>query len=164
MSTPQATTETSDADRRYPMSGIAFERLVDEESRLSALAQGQGVDEASGEAPDASQVATSILEAGSIDRRLAAIRAAVAAAEISETPDTAVIGRTVRIQEDGTDDSFRLVIPGTGDPANGSISIDSPLGGALVGSRPGDRVEYATPGGVRTAIVESLETDEGAPF
>jgi transcription elongation GreA/GreB family factor len=86
------------------------------------------------------------------------------AAEVSEAPDEAAIGRTVRIQEDGVADAFRLVIPGTGDPANGTISVGSPLGGALVGSRPGDRVEYAAPGGVRVAVVESVDEDEATPF
>jgi transcription elongation factor GreA len=146
------------------MSGVAFRSLADEEGRLVATGEDQPADFAGSEAPDASQVAASVLETGSIDRRLTAIRATVAAAEISETADQAAIGRTVRIREDGMADAYRLVIPGTGDPASGSISVDSPLGSALVGSRPGDRVEYATPGGARTATVESVEEGAGTPF
>jgi transcription elongation factor GreA len=146
------------------MSDAAFRRLTDEESRLSGLARELSMGGPHDEAPDAAVVATSIREADAIGRRLAAVQAAVAAAEITEAPDEAVIGRTVRIQEDGLADAFRLVIPGAGDPANGTISIESPLGGALVGSRPGDRIEYATPSGIRSAVVESVDEGEGTPF
>jgi len=136
MTTPSVPAGDSGAsERRYPMSDAAFRRLTDEAGRLSDMA-----------------------------RRLDAIRAAMAAAEIAEAPGEVVIGRSVRIRDDGGADTFRLVIPGAGDPANGAISIDSPLGGALVGSRSGDRVEYATPAGVRTAVVEAVGEEDVTPF
>ncbi len=156
--------ESPSPDRRYPMSGTAFRDLTREESRLSGIARELSGGGPHREAPDAAAVADVIREADSIGRRLAAVQTAVAAAEITAAPDMAVIGKTVRVKEDGVVDAFRLVIPGTGDPANGTISIESPLGGALVGSRPGDHVEYAAPGGVRSAVVEAVDEGEGMPF
>jgi len=165
MTTPSVPAGDSGAsERRYPMSDAAFRRLTDEAGRLSDMARGRNVGEPNGEAPDAAAVAASIWEADAIGRRLDAIRAAMAAAEIAEAPGEVVIGRSVRIRDDGGADTFRLVIPGAGDPANGAISIDSPLGGALVGSRSGDRVEYATPAGVRTAVVEAVGEEDVTPF
>lgn len=164
MTTPSAAAPNKTREPRYAMSEGAFARLTDEESRLLGIALDLSAPGPQSEAPDAAVVASSIREVDVISRRLSAIREALAAADISRTPDEAIIGRSVRIREDGAADTFRLVISGAGDPAHGAISIDSPLGGALLGSRPGDEVEYATPGGQRSATVESVGEDDSPPF
>ncbi len=158
---PATATET---EARCPMTEAALKRLIAEETRLVAMARDLGAPAPGSEAPDAAAVASSIREVDSIARRIEAVRTSVDAADISTEPDVAVIGRSVRIREDGVVDTFRLVIPGAGDPSGGAISIDSPLGGALVGSRAGDQVEYATPGGDRSALVEAVDAEDAIPF
>ena len=51
----------------------------------------------------------------------------------------------------------RRAFPGDGDPDRGWISADSPLGAAVLGCEPGDRVEVAAPAGRRVVTVLSIE-------
>lgn len=148
---------------RYPMTETAWRRLSDEEQRLSDISRQAGPGSAAGDAPDAAAVADWIHDVDSLGRRLTAIREAVAAAEIVGQGPGAVIGREIRVLDEGTIDDYRLVIPGTGDPANGAISVGSPLGGALLGAGPGDSVEVETPAGTREVTVVDVGSD-AEPF
>jgi transcription elongation GreA/GreB family factor len=76
----------------------------------------------------------------------------------STKPDRAVIGRRVTLlEEDGDSVTYGLVFPGDGDPIQGWISADSPLGAAVLGCAPGDRVEVDAPVGRRVVTVLSVE-------
>ena len=67
------------------------------------------------------------------------LSAVLDAAEQIHEPDRAVIGRRVTLlEEEGESVIYTLVFPGDGDPAQGWISADSPLGSAVLGCRPGD--------------------------
>ena len=80
------------------------------------------------------------------------------ASERVHEPDRAVIGRRVTLLEaEGESVSYALVFPGDGDPAQGWISADSPLGTAVLGCGPGDRVEVEAPAGRRVVTVLSIE-------
>ena len=59
------------------------------------------------------------------------------------------IGRTVVVQEAGTDFEETYTIVGSleADPLNGRISNESPIGKALIGRRVGEEVIVETPGG-----------------
>lgn len=50
---------------------------------------------------------------------------------------------TVRFDEDGLTESYKLVTTVRGDSLQGLITIESPLGKALLGHKAGDRVEVA---------------------
>lgn len=70
--------------------------------------------------------------------------------ENSDSPANVVaLGRTVVVQENGTDLKENYVIVGSVevDPKNGRISNESPLGKALLGKKIGDKVMVNTPGG-----------------
>ncbi len=70
----------------------------------------------------------------------------------------AVIGHRVTLrEEDGSSVAYALVCPGSGDPDQGWVAADSPLGSALVHAEPGDRVEIRAPAGNRIATVLSVE-------
>lgn len=47
---------------------------------------------------------------------------------------------TVRMTDDGSEDTYKIVTTARGDSLKGRISIESPLGKALIGHRVGDRV------------------------
>ncbi|MFQ5671081.1 MAG: GreA/GreB family elongation factor [Acidobacteriota bacterium] len=53
---------------------------------------------------------------------------------------------------------YELVIAEDADPANGRISIASPIGRSLVGKEEGDEVKVRIPSGTRTLEVRSLRT------
>ncbi len=60
------------------------------------------------------------------------------------------VGSTVRVLNVSreTEQTFHLVSPTQVDPANGKISVESPIGLAVTNHAVGDEVKVATPGGV----------------
>jgi transcription elongation GreA/GreB family factor len=135
--------------QRWPMTGEAWLTLVDELARLrtdvaslaGALAHGV--------------VDLSVVKAA---RRLDVLSAVLDAAEQIHEPERVVIGRRVTILEaEGESVTYTLVFPGDGDPAQGWISADSPLGSAVLGRGPGDSVEVVAPAGRRVVTVLAVE-------
>ena len=59
------------------------------------------------------------------------------------------IGSTVTVTEDGDSDkeTYQIVGSAEADPLEGKISNESPIGQALLGAKPGDKVKAETPGG-----------------
>ena len=63
--------------------------------------------------------------------------------------DTVVLGSRVTVVEEGLDpETYTIVGSAEANPADGRISNESPLGKALLGRKPGDKVAFQTPGGV----------------
>ena len=56
---------------------------------------------------------------------------------------------------------FRLVGPVEADAQNGRLSTASPLGRALMGRGPGERVDLETPAGRRSYQILDISMDEG---
>jgi transcription elongation GreA/GreB family factor len=135
--------------RRWPMTREAWLTLVDELGRLRT-----DVVSLAGElAHDVADLA--VVRAV---RRLDVLSAVLAAAEQVHEPERAVIGRRVTVLEaEGESLIYTLVFPGDGDPAQGWISADSPLGSAVLGCGPGDSVEVTAPAGRRLVTVLSVE-------
>lgn len=165
MERPQVAPTVLDGDALevYPMTEHALDHLAEEERRLSGISRQIGPDGGSDETPDSASIAEWLRDTESLDRRLAALRSAVAAAEVVAEGSSAVIGREVQVADDGEEDTYRLVIPGAGDPGSGAISIASPLGGALLGASAGDEVRFDTPAGTRHVRVVSVGP-EAPPF
>ena len=73
-------------------------------------------------------------------------------AEIIEKVDSddAQLTSIVTVQKEGDDTKheFTLVGPAEADMANGKLSIESPIGAALIGKKKGDVAEVETPGGI----------------
>ncbi len=68
---------------------------------------------------------------------------------------TASFGATVQVEDvdSGHRASYQLVGPFEADAMNGRISIDSPMGRALLGRRIGDEVTVYAPGGARSYLI-----------
>ena len=136
------------APRHWPMTGEAWRALVDEIGRLRtdvslAPERADGV------------VDLAVVTAA---RRFDVLSAVLDAAERTDDSERAVIGRRVTLREpDGDSVTYALVFPGDGDPTQGWISADSPLGSAVLGRLPGERVEVAAPAGRRLVTVLSVE-------
>ncbi|MSQ33252.1 MAG: transcription elongation factor GreA [Dehalococcoidia bacterium] len=100
---------------------------------------------------------------GLIESKLRELEATLTAATIMSAQSgdgpRAALGAIVVVLEEGSDRElrYRLVAPYEARPAEGRISVDSPLGKSLVDRAPGELVEVAAPGGViryRLARVE----------
>lgn len=126
--------------RSWPLTPEAWERLVDEIAQLrldvASLAE-QGLEEGIVRLPAALAA-----------RRLETLTQVLERAELAGDPSSAAIGRRITLRDDtGEATTYRLVFPGDGNPEQGWISADSPLGAAVLGARAGMIVEVAAPAG-----------------
>ncbi len=99
---------------------------------------------------------------GEIVELEAAIRTAVVVSDEEITNEKVNVGTTVRVldQDDDFEDEYRIVGPHEADPMNNAISIDSPVGAALIGKRKGDELTIEIPGGLSHLKVLSIERTE----
>ena len=63
-------------------------------------------------------------------------------------------------EDEDFEDEYRIVGPHEADPMNNAISIDSPVGAALIGKRKGDELTIEIPGGLSHLKVLSIERTE----
>ncbi len=82
-------------------------------------------------------------------------------AELIQTPaasDIVAIGARVTVIEKGFDDEecYQIVGAAEANPAQGRISIDSPVGQALIGAKVGDKVRVRTPGGETVFKIKAI--------
>jgi len=100
-----------------------------------------------------------------VDRRIRQLQDILANAEVlvgSNLPPNQVrFNARVRILNlhTGKECHFKLVGPFEADAGNGRLSTASPLGRALMGRAPGDRVELETPAGPRSYQILEIEMD-----
>lgn len=78
--------------------------------------------------------------------------------EVSAAPEIVGHGSTVSYtdQQSGRTQTFKIVSPQNAKPAEGSLSVASPIAQALIGARVGDVVEAHTPTGARALEVHSI--------
>ncbi|HEY7024539.1 MAG TPA: GreA/GreB family elongation factor [Candidatus Limnocylindrales bacterium] len=133
---------------KWPMTAEAHAQLLDELAKLRrdvATPGGQGLEDGVVRLP--------IVHAA---RRLEVLGTVVDAATITDETCVA-IGRDVEVLDgDGHPMRFSIVFPGAGDPAQGWISADSPLGAALLGALPGARVMVDAPAGPWSVTVTDV--------
>ena len=88
-----------------------------------------------------------------LDGRINELRMIIGKAEViamDDSPsDRVVFGRTVKLWDISTEQEFQyqLLGPYESDPDQGRISVTSPLGQALIGTRVGDEIRVRTPRG-----------------
>ena len=99
---------------------------------------------------------------GEIVELEAAIRTAVVVSDEEITNEKVNVGTTVGVldQDEDFEDEYRIVGPHEADPMNNAISIDSPVGAALIGKRKGDELTIEIPGGLSHLKVLSIERTE----
>lgn len=88
-------------------------------------------------------------------RRWEILREAVRSASVVVPDGSVIIGMDVTIRDDGRLVRYSLVPPGNGMTLPSELAADSPLGAALIGHRPGDRVVVQAPAGER--LVEIVD-------
>lgn len=131
--------------RQLPMTKAALRRLHRSLAALEASPPHQDwVD------PDMPSVAA-ILDA----RRREIVREAIRSAEVVVPDGSVIVGLDVTIRDGGQLVRYSLVPPGDGMSVPNELAADSPLGGALIGHRPGDQVIVKAPAGER--LVEILD-------
>jgi len=78
--------------------------------------------------------------------------------EVSGQTEIVAFGSSVEVEDGktGKQTAYSLVSPSEAVPADGKISIDSPVAKALVGARVGDTVKLETPRGARELKIVSI--------
>jgi transcription elongation factor GreA len=114
-------------------------------------------DKATGEADDDQRVVfatETARELQQLARRRELIDEVLTKARVVAADGKVVVGSRVRVRDaDDYDDEYVLVAPGAADPRAGKISIDSPLGQALLGRRSGETTHVGAPDGKRAVTV-----------
>ena len=72
------------------------------------------------------------------------------------TGGTIGFGNTVTLKTKNQEVTYTLVSSYESDPTKQKLSVDSPLGQALVGKSPGQTVSISTPTGEKTYLISSL--------
>jgi transcription elongation factor GreA len=98
---------------------------------------------------------------GEIQRRFNEIKETLSAATVvgEATGERAGLGTTVVVRDlnEGEELTYTLVGPGEVDRRGGKVSVNSPVGRALVGRTVGDTVEVAVPAGVIRYTIERID-------
>lgn len=79
------------------------------------------------------------------------------AAAATAANGTIRVGSRVRVRDLDGDEVLSIVTPDQVDVASGHISMDCPLGRALLGHVAGDHVSVRAPGGVRGVTILSVD-------
>ncbi len=102
---------------------------------------------------------------GYIESRIIDLKDKLGRAEVIDcskvNSDRVVFGISVIVIDINTDEemNYQLLGPEEADIKQGTISVLSPWGRAMLGKRPGDEVQVKTPGGIRQ--LEVIEINEG---
>ncbi len=98
-------------------------------------------------------------EQGMLEGRILTLEMMVRNAVIIEQADVGgvvQVGSTVEVKDEDGTQAFTIVGPAEVDVTSGRISMEFPVGKALLGRRIGDRVEVQSPGGPRQLQVVAL--------
>jgi transcription elongation factor GreA len=115
---------------------------------------------ADGAEPENTGVAVALDQLAALECRISQLEAILSVVRIADPPVDGVagIGQLVWIRMTGTAEpvDYHLVGSFECDPERRRISVDSPVGLALVGRRAGDAVEVETPSGPRTVEIVAI--------
>ena len=98
---------------------------------------------------------------GEIDGKLADVRITD---ELQTKAGEARVGTKVTLEDEQAKDRFSYILVGAdeADPANGQLSIESPIGKGLLGKKKGDRFTVTLPKGVASYKVIKVERTSDA--
>jgi transcription elongation factor GreA len=146
-----------------------YRRLCEEletlrgEGRRSAIARLREA-RADGHLDDNAGLLDALEEQAQLERRIATLEARLASARVAEPngDGSAGIGSSVLLRELETGElvTYELVGPGEANLGESRVSVDAPVGRALLGAVAGHTVAVACPGGeVKLQVVEVVAGD-----
>jgi transcription elongation factor GreA len=94
-----------------------------------------------------------------LERRISELEAFVRNADIVETDTRSGIvglGTTVVVDYEGFDETYTVVGAAEAKPTLGRVSVESPMGKALLGKRVGDSATVATPRGSAKIVIKEI--------
>jgi transcription elongation factor GreA len=131
---------------------VIRERRIEAADRMKEAAQ-------PGDIEDNPEYEQAKEEVARLDDRIYELEEMIGRAQIIEGKSSSVAqpGSTVEVvDEDGETVTYHLVGAVEADPGSGRISVESPVGRALVGKRQGDQVTVTAPAGTITLTVGAV--------
>jgi len=152
---------------KAPMTRQGYEALMNELKHLRAVVRPQVIEairlaREEGDLSENAEYHGAKEKQAIIEAKIRHLETQLANAEVIDTGtlsgDHVVFGATVLVREADTDEekTFRLVGADEANPQKGWISIQSPVGRALVGKHIGDTVEVRVPRGTLTYEIISI--------
>jgi transcription elongation factor GreA len=152
---------------KAPMTRQGYEALIQELKHLRAVVRPQVIEAVrlareEGDLRENAEYHGAKEKQALLEAKLRHLETQLAHAEIIDTGvlggDRVVFGATVQVRESDTDEekTFRLVGADEANPQKGWISIQSPVGRALVGKQIGDTVEIHVPRGTLSYEIVSI--------
>jgi transcription elongation factor GreA len=145
--------------QRTPMTRPGYEKLSAELDRLKykdrpAIIKAIAEARAHGDLSENAEYHAAREKQGFIEGRINELEAKVGAAEVIDPPtggDRITFGSSVLLEDEaGKEVRYQIVGSDEAEPANGRISVMSPLARTLIGKRVGDNVTAQLPGGKKT--------------
>lgn len=145
---------------RFPITREGYERLRAELQRLEQKERPQVIQAISearehGDIGENAEYEAAKEKQALIEGKINDLHHKLSQCEVVEVPqgsaERVIFGSTVDLEDldTGEEVRYRLVGPYEADLAQGTISVISPIGRALIGKEPGDDVKVQTPGGVK---------------
>jgi transcription elongation factor GreA len=152
---------------KAPMTRQGYEALINELKHLRAVVRPQVIEAVrlareEGDLRENAEYHGAKEKQAIIEAKIRHLETQLAQAEIIDIGalqgDRVVFGATVEVREIDSDEerTYRLVGADEADPQKGWISIQSPVGRALVGKEVGDTVEIRVPKGTLTYEIMSV--------
>ncbi len=154
---------------RRPISSKGLKRLNEEMDRLIRVERPSVIKEIEialghGDLSENAEYTYGKEKQALIETRIRDLQDRISSSEVIDisnrpTPDRVVFGVHVTIQDLDTDETknYQLLGQDEADIANGIISVDSPVGKALIGREVGDVVEVRAPNGVRECEIIDIK-------
>ena len=155
---PRVAGGTISPDDKKVMTRAGVARLEEELERLRTVERAEvavrlrDARESPGDQSDNLELLEAQRDYAILESRIADLELALAQATVVDAPhsDAADIGSLVTVRDDeNEEDTYTLVGPAAADPRQGLISIASPVGRALLGTKAGDKAVVETPSGSR---------------
>ena len=151
---------------RIPMTRTGYDRLQEELTNLQryerpAVIKAIEVAREHGDLRENAEYHAAKERQGHIEGRIMELKDKLGRAEVIDCSDVScervVFGVVVTVVDLDTDreERYQLLGPEEADVKNGSISIMSPIGRAMIGKCIGDEISVKTPGGIR--VMEILD-------
>ena len=99
-------------------------------------------------------------EVGLLDGRIYELQEMIGRAQIIRDTHSSVVGpgSTIEVVDtEGDSETYHLVGAVESDPSAGRISVDSPVGRALVGRKKGDKITVSVPSGTLTLTIKAVK-------
>ena len=150
-------------DKPVPITKKGLEKLQAELDELRTVKRREVADRIRvakefGDISENSEYENAKNDQGWVEGRILTLEKMVRNAEIIKEPSkknsgTVQLGSKVKVKDEFGEENFSIVGPVEADPRKGLISLESPVGKALLGKTKGDKVKVVTPGGTSTLTV-----------